>query len=195
MDYYNDCRKRTYACYFSLENSDYIWENYANESEKSKVCIVFDYSKLYEKLNQTLQPGNAELEYKGNRWQQIFWLNYGIVEYIECVRHQANKAQLLNPIKYTYLKDKKFSKEKELRVSLSAQGMGQFTFSNGSKLDFPPSLQAVFDFRTAIVDGIIPQILNSPDCDSGFLHDELKKLQIVPSKGSDPSNQPKRIKE
>ena len=35
-DYYDQCRSRTYACCFSIENSPYIWEIYANGSEKGK---------------------------------------------------------------------------------------------------------------------------------------------------------------
>ncbi len=54
-DYYDQSRARTYACCFSLENSDFIWNNYANGSEKGKVCIVFEFGKLRATLNQILQ--------------------------------------------------------------------------------------------------------------------------------------------
>lgn len=140
-DYYDQSRARAYACCFSLENSVFIWKRYANGSEKGKVCIVFDFGKLRARLlNQTLQPGNAALEHNGNRCHQIFSMNYGIVEYVEWDRHQANGAHLPNPIKYTYLKDKKFSEEKELHASLSAPGIGQFAMNDGSRMDFPASL-------------------------------------------------------
>src|SRR5258707_550572 len=66
-NYYDQSRARTYACCFSLENSDFIWKNYANGSHKGKVCIVFDFAKLRATLNRTLQPGNAALEYNGIR--------------------------------------------------------------------------------------------------------------------------------
>ena len=184
-DYYDQSRTRTYACCFSLENSDFIWCNYANDSEKGKVCIVFDFSKLRFRLNQALSPGNIAFEYNGKRCHQIFSINYGIIEYIEWDRQQANEAHLPNPIKYTYLKGKKFSGDKELRVSLSALGIGQFALNNGNILDFPPSLPMLFDFRAAIEDGTITQILHATDCDSGFLHAELHKLGIFPSEGSD----------
>jgi hypothetical protein len=82
-DYYDQCRARTYACCFSLENSPFIWKNYANGSEKGKVCIVFDFGKLRARLNKSLEPGNAALEYRGIRCHQIFDVNYGIVEYVE----------------------------------------------------------------------------------------------------------------
>lgn len=178
--YYNKSRARTYACCFSLENSDFVWNNYANDSEKGKVCIVFDFRSLRATLNQTLQPENAALEYNGNRCHKNFSVNYGIVEYVEWSRHQANARHLPNPIKYTYLKDKKFAEEKELRVSLSAPGIGQFALNDGSMMDFPASLQVAFDFRAAIADGTIRRILRSPDCASGFFHAELRKLRIAP---------------
>jgi hypothetical protein len=181
-DYYDQSRARTYACCFSLDNSDYIWSNYAKGSERGKVCIVLDFSKLRTTLNRTLQPGNAALEYSGNRCHQIFSINYGIIEYVEWDRHQANTEYLANPIHYTYLKDKKkFSEEKELRISMSAPGMGQFALNDGSTMNFPDSLQMDFDFRAAIADGTIQQILCAHNCDSGFLHTELSKLRIVPS--------------
>lgn len=186
-DYYDQSRARTYACCFSLENSDYIWNNYANGSERGKICIVFDFSKMRTTLNRTLQPGNAALEYGGNRCHQIFSINYGIIEYVEWDRHQANSEYLANPIYYTYLKDKnKFSEEKELRISLSASGMGQFALNDGSAMNFPDSLHMDFDFRAANADGTIQQVLCAPDCDTGFLYAELHKLRIVPSEDSAP---------
>ena len=41
--YYDQARARTYACCFSLKNSDYIWKNYANGSERGKIGIVFNF--------------------------------------------------------------------------------------------------------------------------------------------------------
>ncbi len=66
-DYYDQSRDRTYACCFSLENSDFIWNNYANDSAKGKVCIVFGFGRLRVTINRTLQHGNAVLEYNGKR--------------------------------------------------------------------------------------------------------------------------------
>jgi len=182
-DYYDQSRARTYACCFSLVNSDFIWKSYANGNEKGKVGVVFEFGRLRTMLNQTLQPGNAALEYEGNLCHQIFSVNYGTVDYVEWNTHKANTKHLPNPIIYTYLKDKKrFSEEKELRISLSAIGIGQFALSDGSMMKFPPSLQVAFDFKAAIADGTIQQILYAPDSDSDFLQEELHKLRIVPSK-------------
>ncbi|GAH64280.1 unnamed protein product, partial [marine sediment metagenome] len=86
------------------------------------------------------------------------------------------------PIEYTYLKDKKYANEKELRISLSAAGIGQFVLKDGSTMQFPRSLQLDFDFRAAIEDQTIQQILYGPDCDSDFLQTELQELRIVPRK-------------
>lgn len=178
-DYYDQSRARTYACCFSLENSDFIWNSYAGGSEKGKVCVVFAFGKLRATLNQSLHPGNAALQFKGNPCRQIFSVNYGIIEYVDRGRHQADTAHLPNPIKYTYLKDQRFSEENELRVSLSAPGIGQFVLNDGTVMDFPASLQVAFDFKAAIADGTIQHVFKARDCDSRFLHTELHKLNIV----------------
>ena len=82
-DYYDQSRARTYACSFSMKNSDHIWQKYGNGGEKGKVCVVFEFGKLRSTLNKTLQHGNSALEYNGVRCCQIFSVNYGLVEYIE----------------------------------------------------------------------------------------------------------------
>lgn len=179
-DYYDKSRSRTYACCFSLENSKLIWSNYASSNKKGKVCFVLDFSKLRAMLNKTLQPGNSALEYNGMQCRQIFNLNYGTVEYVEWGSHQANHSHLPNPLTYTYLKNIKFSEEKELRVSLSALGVGEFALKDGSIMEFSPSLQLAFDFRVAIADRILKQILCGQNCEMDFLHAELGKLRIVP---------------
>lgn len=180
--YYDQSRGRTYACCLSVENSDFIWKNYANGSEKGKVCVVFEFGRLRTMLNQILAPGNARLLYEGNLCHQIFSINYGLVDYVEWDGHQTNERYLSNPILYTYLKDAAgFSNEKELRISLSAIGIGQFALNDGSKIQFPPSLQLAFDFRAAIATGAIQTILLAPDFDSGFLTRELAKLRIEPA--------------
>lgn len=179
--YYDQSRGRAYACCLSVENSDFIWRNYANGSEKGKVCVVFEFGKLRAMLNHTLAPGNTSLLYQGNHCHQIFSINYGLVDYVEWNDHQTNEQYLSNPILYTYLKDAAgFSDEKELRISLSAIGIGQFALNDGSTIQFPQSLQLAFDFRAAIASAAIRQILLAPDSDSSFLTRELAKLRIEP---------------
>jgi hypothetical protein len=100
-----------------------------------------DFAKLRAAINRVLEPGTAVLFYNGIQCHQIFSVNYGIIEYVDWDRHQANEMRLLHPIVYTYLKDRdQFSEEKELRVSLSAIGMGHFVLDDGSMMVFPTSL-------------------------------------------------------
>ena len=176
--YYDQSRSRTYACCFSLENSDFIWHKYATGSEIGKLCVVFRFGDLREALNRALETGNTLLQDEDGRSSYLFWINYGIVEYVEWNNYQANVESVLNPIKYTYLKDKRFSEEKELRVSLSALGMGNFKWKDGAAMLFEDSLKMPFDFRAASGDGTIQEILCAPDCDFDVLGAELAKVGI-----------------
>ncbi|MBI5015870.1 MAG: hypothetical protein HZB55_10315 [Deltaproteobacteria bacterium] len=183
-NYYDQSRARTYACCFSTENSDFIWKNYANNSDKGKICVVLAFGSLRATLNQTLAPGNAGLEYNGMRCHQIFSINYGMVEYVDRATHQANAPHLPNPIVYTYLKDKrKFADEKELRISLSTFGTGQFALKDGRMMQFPPSLHLAFDYRAAMADSTIQEILYGPNSDADFLKAEFHKLGISTKEG------------
>ena len=174
--YYDQCRARTYACCFALENTDHLWQTYGNGGRYGKVGVVFDFQKLRENLNRHLAPGQAQFLYQGVACKQIFSVNYGVVEYVAWDRHRANAEHLPNPIRYTYLKASCFSVEKELRISLSAIGIGNFALNDGRFLDFPTSLPVQFDLRAAIASGAIQKILLSPDCDATFLHAELDRL-------------------
>lgn len=187
-DYYDQSRARTYACCFSLDNSDYIWSNYASHNKHGKVCVVFEFGKLRNTISNTLRPGNAALDYNGNLCHQVFSVNYGLVEYIDWDSHQTNSKRLANPIQYTYLKAKelegqRFDEEHEFRISLSSIGIGQFALLDGSAMEFPSSLQLVFDFKAAIANGTIVKILHASDADTDFLKSEIHKLRIVSSDG------------
>lgn len=145
-------RKRTYACCFSLENSDYIWQNYGNDGDKGKVCLVFGFDKLRNMLNENFNN------------DQKFFINYGIIKYINWNEHQENKKNLLTPIIYAYLKDKeKYEKDKELRITLSSLF--------GSEIDFPEHKHVDFDFKKAFVNGVIQRIIYDDNCDK----DKLKE--------------------
>ena len=147
-DYYDTSRSRTYACCFSLENSRYIWEHYGNSSVKGKVCVVFNFARLRAALNKTFE--NSAPLYNDLPCRQMFSLNYGVVEYVEWDKLQANGMHLPNPIKYTYLKNKTpYEEEKELRISLSALGVGKFVLNDGTQIEFPASMPVAFDFRAA----------------------------------------------
>jgi hypothetical protein len=165
--YYDAARARTYACCFSLEHSAYLWENYA--SARDAVCLVFDFDKLRERLNATLRASldnHGLLMHGENRFRQIFSIDYGVVEYVDRETHALHPVRIANPIQYTFLKDKgRFEGEKELRVALSALGIGQFVLTNGAKMDFPPALQMHFDYREAFSGGVITEIC----CPSNFV--------------------------
>lgn len=184
-NYYDQSRARTYACCFSLENSDYIWTNYATGGAKGKVGHVFDSEKLRARLNVSLDPATARLLSNGVACHQIFSVNYGVVQYVDWDRERANAAHLPNPILYTYMKAERYSEERELRVSLAALGIGTFVLNDGTVLEFPPSLQVPFDFRAALSDQTILQILCAPECDQAFLLAEMEKLGVSPAPGSD----------
>lgn len=183
-DYYDQFRARTYACCFSLENTDYIWRTYATGGLRGKICVVLDFAKLRMRLNHTLTQGKSALECNGIRCRQIFSINYGMVDYVAWDTHRANAEHLPNPIKYAYLKSDTYRDDRELRISLSALGIGQFVLNDGSQLDFPPSLQFGFDFKSAFADGTITRVLFAQDTDTDFLRAELDKLRIVPVESS-----------
>lgn len=126
-NYFDRARSRTYACCFSLENSDFIWRNYGKGGNKGKICIVFDFEKLRTALNQTLKTDTVFLQYKN---------------------------------------------EKELRISLSALGIGQFILGNGEAIDFLPNLFMTFDFITAIKNKTIIKLLAKK-------HEELNCTEFI----------------
>jgi hypothetical protein len=184
-DYYDRCRARTYACCFSLENSDYIWANYATSARKGKIGLVFRFGSLRAMLNQACDPEKTLLAYNGLPCRNIFSLNYGVVEYVDFDTHSINTPHLPNPIQYVHLKSAAlYANEKELRVTLSAPGMGDFVLNDGSYMALPGSLQVPFDFHAAFTNGVIAKLLCSPDSDREFIRDELHKRRIAVASGS-----------
>jgi hypothetical protein len=186
-DYYDQSRTRTYACCFGLENADYLWNAYGQGGAHGKVALVFDFARLRARINQVFATGEARVQLGEIVCHQIFSVNYGVVKYVDRDRHRANDVCLRNSIEYTYLKALQFSAEKELRVTLSAFGMGKFALADGSIMAFPPSLQMQLDFHAAITDGTIRDILCVPETDAVFLQAELHKLSIAPAPGSQPA--------
>ena len=176
-DSYDLSRKRTYACCFSLENSDYIWNTYGNNSDKGKVCLVIEFGKLRKLLNETFNNPTM------NNYSKIFSLNYGIIQYENWNKCQKNQDRFPNAIKYFHLKDSQYEEEKEFRITLSALGVYKYTLperkENNNEINFPESQRLAFDHRKAIEDGTIQQILlaqNNPD--SSFFIDELQKMGV-----------------
>lgn len=177
-DYYNQSRSRTYACCFSIENSDYIWRSYGNGGKKGKVCLVFKFAKLRAMINEIYKNDMTALEYNGKTLKKLFFLNYGLIRYVNWKSYKANTKFYQNPIIYTYFKDKKdFSIEKELRIALSYMPVGRPTI-DGKLFQFPNHLHLHFDFGPAIGKGVLNRILHSPDCDTNFLYSELERFNI-----------------
>lgn len=176
-NYYDRSRSRTYACSFSLEDTDHIWSMYGNGGARGKVGVVVDFAKLRATLNRTLQADGVMLEHGGTLLRQMFSINYGLVEYVDWATYRSGAA---NPITYTYLKDQKgYSDDKELRISLSASGVGRIVLPDGREVAFPTHLHMLFDFRAAFADATIREIMPGSGCDISFLQDELKRLRVL----------------
>lgn len=184
-DYYNQFCARTYACCFSLENSDHIWINFGNGGKKGKVCLVLRFDKLRENLNEAIQHSELILENKV-RLRQLFDINYGLIEYIDRDKFRSNTEFYQKPIKYVYFKDKeKYQREKELRITLSTIGIGKLILKDGREIDFPKHLHLGFNFGPAIGNGTIVEILHSPDCDLKYFQSNLQQCGIdIKNKGS-----------
>lgn len=183
--YYDQCRARTYACCFALENEEHIWQAYGSGGGHGRVAVIFNFAWLRQHLNAQLAPGVAKVMWQDLPCRQIFSINYGIVDYVDHNAHRLNAEQFPNPILYTYLKAERFRDEHELRVTLSAIGIGNLAFG-GQVTDLPPSLHMSFDFRAAIAEGGIVSFEIGPDCDEEWLEAELAKLGIgraAPSTG------------
>lgn len=176
-NYYDQCRARTYACCFALEIDDYLWESYGSGGTRGKVAVVLDFAWLRQHLNAQFASDSTKLYYHCVPCRQIFSINYGIVDYVDWDQHQLNTEHLPNPILCTYLKAARFSAERELRVSLSAIGIGKLAFGS-QEMDLPTSLQAPCDFRAGLAKGGIRSIEIGPDCDVTWLEAELAKLGI-----------------
>ena len=190
LEKYDDCgRARTYACCFSLEHSAYIWEHYA--PARDAVCLVFDFEKLRQRLNASIQASldnHGLLTHGENRFMQIFSINYGVVDYVDRQAHALHPVRIANPIQFTFLKDKgRYASEKELRVALSALGIGQFVLNNGAGMEFPAALQMHFDYRAAFSGGAITEILCPPSFADAqhvvTLRREMAKLGMMATPG------------
>jgi hypothetical protein len=165
-------RARTYAFCASVENSQFIWDNYGGGGAIGKAGVEFDLDKLRATLNETMRTSKIEVD--GQECQQILSINYGFVDYVDWSTHRLNLDRLPNPIRYTYVKDLKYREENEVRISLSALGVWHFVMDDGREITFPPFLRLPFDFRAAITSGAIKRII-IPD-DATTLETELRRL-------------------
>lgn len=181
-DYYDKCRARTYACSFSLINSRLIWERYGVGDPVGKICIVFNFGKLKSVLNQTVGnvPGQSALMVGNIQCKQFFYINYGMIEYVDTSAIQTNISRLSNPIVYAYMKDKdQFSGENELRITMAALGIGNFALADNTVINFPSCMGLSFDFRRAYADGTIAYLISQNNEVACHLAQELEKLKIM----------------
>lgn len=181
--YYDKSRSRTYACCFSLQDSGYIWREYGNSDRPGKVGVVFDLNKLRATLEETHR--DVVVSYGGVKTMQIFDLNCGMVNYIDWNKFQANEHEIPNPIIYSYLKDRRYKQDKELRFTLSALGVGRYQVIAGQDLLFPPSISYPFDFQKAALDGTIQRLIFEDGVDPNSYLRKLSKVGCVPAEGSD----------
>lgn len=147
--YYDKSRSRSYACCFTMKKMPHMWNTYG------EICIVFEFSKLRKALNEIIDF--SYLVQDNNMYLPIFSINYGYVQYCNWSQHSTGGG--VNPIRYLYLKDAQYKDEHELRISLSASGMGEFISNDRSKIDFSSSLQLEFNFQEAIDRQIIQKII------------------------------------
>lgn len=181
-DYYARCRSRTYACCFGLENNAHLWEHYGNGDERGKVWVELSFGKLRRMLNGAVASATGLLLEDGPIFPQVMDINHGLVAYVDRDSHRANGDRLPNPIAYSYLKDKRFGEENELRITLSASGAyAAYGFADGRRLDFPPGLQMPFDFRRAMDGLAITRILFDPSRDLSAVLSDIEQRGIRPS--------------
>ena len=177
-DYYDRSRSRTYVCCWSTENLETNWIRYGNEGGGEQVCIVTRFGKLRDRLNQTLSSDETRLMAGDIPLHQIFSINYGLVEYVDWTLASGHEDRLPNPIQYAYFKNDRYSNEREFRISLAAFGFGEFMLDNGKPLGFSDSLQMHFDYRAAIADKTIENVIMRPDADFTQLAATFKDLDI-----------------
>lgn len=180
-DYYDYCRARTYAYSLSLQNTPLIWDRYGPGDPVGKVGIVFNFGKLRQTLNRTIgnEPGRSALMVGDVRCKQVFYINYGLVEYVDKADVHLSSDRLPNPVIYSYLKDRAiYSGENEFRITLATLGIGGFALANGSEIVFPRSMRLDFDFHAALGSGAILRILVENDGVRSRLAKELATLRI-----------------
>lgn len=175
-DYYDRCRKQTYACCFTTENTNYIWQHY-DKNDPNAVCLVFRSGKLIQYLNSHFEESILNI---GN----ASYVNYGLVTYIN-YDEQYLSERLLNPTAYVYAKDAdKFSEEKEFRISLSSLGCFNYVLPNGEEFCFPPYFELPFNYKIASTMNAIKRIELSRNHTKNFyiaLNQFLieKKLEMI----------------
>lgn len=172
---YHISRSQTYACCFSLENTDHNWKHFGSNSQEGSVCLVFHFQKLRDFLNTFMVKvtENNGLLIGNTQYHQIFSINYGCIKYEDELSHSEFKQGGPPPIKYSYLKDTRFSDEKEFRITLSPVLPYKYTIDD-EEISFGDNLRLSFDYATAWRLGVIKNIIVSEDIDYDFLRSECE---------------------
>jgi len=172
-DYYAQARQRSYACCFTTEETDHIWQHYAGNDNKA-CCLVLDCDALIRFLNRTYSQ--SYMYGVSFKCKPFLFLNYGLVAYGDLLNDELAKPEAPNPIEYLYFKGEAYSKEKEFRITLSAFGVGNFRLPDKTLLEFPASLRLDFNFREALNHGVIKQLKISQDYPPSCFQELKSKL-------------------
>jgi len=133
-------------------------------------------------LNRTIgnTAGQSALKVGNIQCKQIFYINYGVIDYVDASTVQMNLERLPTPVIYSYQKDRsEFAGEDELRVTLATLELGSFVLADNTTIDFPRSMQLTFNFRTALTDGTISRLIFENDEVGRHLAPELARFGII----------------
>lgn len=134
LDLCKKARNAMYACCFSLSNDKIMWETFG---EKNSICLAIKYDNLKGLIEKSYDRNKAILDVNNNRiYPKDIKLNFGLVDYIDRKNLHLSRKNLINPLRYTYLKDKiNYSHEQELRITLWALKICYETLENPRNLD------------------------------------------------------------
>lgn len=162
-DYYDRSRARTYACCFTMENSPAMWREYGGPGgQDTKVGLEVSFGMLRHLMNEAVGVVlGAETGTTPNSLQ-LFSVNYGQVKYGEWGDLQLTDQTFQNPVIPFFWKDRRYEREKELRIVLSASGMSRPCFRDRQAFEFPDFLEYPFNLRAALRRGGIALRVDHP---------------------------------
>ena len=171
MNYYALCRAKTYACCFSTQKTQHLFEHYG-KSNHNALCLVFDCHKLIKFLNQFFDKSYLLSEKK--KIDNFFCINYGLVVYGDFDETFLKKGLPSPvPIQYVYYKNaEKYGVEQEFRIALS-DCLLRFS---APTFNFSESIQFSFDFVKALEAGVLKEIVLEEKCEDLFREEFRSRL-------------------
>ncbi|NTT85756.1 hypothetical protein [Tabrizicola fusiformis] len=147
-----------------MENSPEMWSAYGGPGgQDTKVGIEVRFSVLRRLVNEAVQ---AILETETGptpHWLQLFSVNYGRVQHGDWRDMKLASDIFPNPVVPVFWKDgQRYGSEKELRIALSAIGIGQPLMGAARTFEFPKGLSYPFDLRAALMGGSMALRLDQP---------------------------------